>query len=122
MAWDDKKRAEVIAAYKDANPTPQNSAEIVKELAEKFEESPNGVRMILTRAGVYVTKDATAPAATGKTSTTGEAKQPRVSKEAQHAALKEQLERVGASVDNDIIDKMTGKAAAYFVEILKKLN
>ena len=30
--------------------------EIVKDIAEELNESPNGVRMILTKAGVYVKK------------------------------------------------------------------
>ena len=54
MAWDDEKKAAVIEAYEAAEPTPENSMEVVAELAEEFEESPNGVRMILTKAGVYI--------------------------------------------------------------------
>ena len=54
MAWDDDKKAAVIAAYEEQNPTPENSMEIVKEIADEYEESPNGVRMILSKAGVYV--------------------------------------------------------------------
>ena len=50
MAWDDDKKAAVIAAYEEAEPTPENSMEIVKDLAEEYEESPNGVRMILIKA------------------------------------------------------------------------
>ena len=56
MAWDDAKKEAVIEQYEAASPTPENSMEIVAELAEEFEESPNGVRMILTKAGVYVKK------------------------------------------------------------------
>ena len=62
MAWDDEKKAAVIEQYEAANPTPENSMEIVAELADEFEESPNGVRMVLTKAGVYVKK---APASGG---------------------------------------------------------
>ena len=40
--------------------------EIVKDIADEFEESPNGVRMILTKAGVYVKK---APASGGSKTT-----------------------------------------------------
>ena len=52
MAWDDDKKAAVIAAYEEQAPTPENSMEIVKEIADEFDESPNGVRMILSKAGV----------------------------------------------------------------------
>ena len=34
----------------------ENSMEIVKSIADELGESPNGVRMILTKAGVYVKK------------------------------------------------------------------
>ena len=65
VAWDDEKKAAVIEAYEGADPTPENSMEIVKDLADEYEESPNGVRMILTKAGVYVKKT---PAASSKSS------------------------------------------------------
>ena len=55
MAWDDAKKEAVIEAYEAAEPTPENSMEIVAELAEEFEESPNGVRMILTKACLLYT-------------------------------------------------------------------
>ena len=38
MAWTDEKKAEVIAAYEAQNPTPENSMEIVAEIATEFEE------------------------------------------------------------------------------------
>ena len=60
MAWDDEKKEAVIEAYKSAEPTPETSVEVVKEIAEEYEESPNGVRMILTKAGVYIRKTAAA--------------------------------------------------------------
>ena len=63
MAWTDEKKAEVIEAYEAQNPTPENSMEIVAEIAEEFDESPNGVRMVLTKAGVYVKKAPAAKAA-----------------------------------------------------------
>lgn len=120
MAWTDEKKQKAIELYKEGNPTAQNSAELVKEIAEEIGESPNGVRLILTNAGVYVKKEA-APAKASEAS--GEKKASggtRVSKEAQHAALTSELKRLGAEVDEDIISKLTGKAAAYFSAILAK--
>ena len=52
------RKAEAIEAYQDADPTPETSMEIVKDIANDLGESPNGVRMILTKAGVYVKKAA----------------------------------------------------------------
>ncbi len=123
MAWTDEKKQKAISLYKDGNPTPQNSAELVKQIADELEESPNGVRLILTGAGVYVKKEATTPAKSSEGKSEGKSSGgTRVSKEAQHEALKEQLRRLGAEVDEDIISKLTGKAAAYFSALLAKLN
>ena len=112
MAWDDEKRNKAVQMYQDAEPTPENSVEIVNEIAEELDESPNGVRMILSKANVYLKKT---PAAKTSTSTTkGESKGTRVSKEDAHNALKAAIEGAGKPVDDEIISKLTGKAAVYF--------
>jgi hypothetical protein len=119
MAWTDEQKSQAIAAYKAGNPTPENSTELIKGIAEEMELSPNGVRMVLVQAGVYVKKEATA-AAGGKTATKdGAAKAPRVSKEDQIAELKAAIEEKGAEVDDDILSKLTGKAAAYFLKVIQ---
>ena len=112
MAWDDTKKEDVIEAYKNADPTPETSVEIVKEIAEEFEESPNGVRMILTKAGVYIRK--TAAASNGSSS-------PRVSKADAQQELIAALTSAGQTVDNDIISKLTGKAAKYFAGVISSI-
>ena len=114
--WTDEDKAKVIAAYKAADPTPETSTEIIKDIAEETEQSPNGIRMILIQAGVYVKKDAAKP--TPKKEGSGDAPK-RVSKESQIAALKAEIENIGATVDEEILDKLTGKAAAYFVTVLQ---
>ena len=118
MAWDDDKKAAVIAAYEEQNPTPENSMEIVKEIADEYEESPNGVRMILSKAGVYVKKT---PAATGSGTSSGGGSS-RVSKAAAQEALVAVLTDVGAEIDNDIVEKLTGKAAQYFAGVIGAIN
>lgn len=115
MAWDDDKKAAVIAAYEEQNPTPENSMEIVKEIADEFDESPNGVRMILSKAGVYVKK--TPAAGSGSSSSTSSGGS-RVSKAAAQEALIAALTDVGAEIDNDIVEKLTGKAAQYFAGVI----
>jgi hypothetical protein len=117
MAWTDETRAEAIQAYRDAGPTSANSTEIVKQIAEDMEESPNGVRMVLIQAGVYLKKDATAPAAKTAAGKDGE-KAPRVSKESQIADLKAAIVAKGEDADDEILSKLTGKAAAYFTKVL----
>ena len=118
MAWTDEKKAEVIAAYEAQNPTPENSMEIVSDIAEEFEESPNGVRMVLTKAGVYVKKaPATKAASSGGSTGSG-----RVSKAAAIEALTAALTDAGQEVDEEIVSKLTGKAAMYFAGVIAAVN
>ena len=85
VAWDDDKKAEAVRMYEDMNPTPETSMEIVKGIADEIDESPNGVRMILTKAGVYVKKTPAAKSSGGATG--GGAGGTRVSKAAAAEAL-----------------------------------
>ena len=117
MAWTDESKAEAVELYTDAEPTPETSMEIVKEIAEQLGESPNGVRMILTKAGVYVKK---APA-TGSAKSSGGGTA-RVSKADAAEALTKALTDAGQEVDADIIDKLTGKASVYFTGVLNNIN
>lgn len=118
MSWTEDQKKQAIQAYKDANPTPETSTEIITEIADSMEQSANGLRMILVQAGVYVKKEpATATAGKTGTTKTGD-KAPRVSKEDQITALRVAIEEKGAKVDDEILSKLTGKAAAYFLEIL----
>ena len=114
MAWDQEKKDAVIAAYQEQNPTPENSIEIVKEIAEEYDESPNGVRMILSKAEVYVKKAPAAPS----NGNGGGGGGTRVSKAAAQEALVSALTDMGAEVDEEIISNMTGKAAQYFTSVL----
>jgi hypothetical protein len=117
--WTDELKAEVIAKYEGAGPTPENSTEIIKDIAEEIEMSPNGVRMVLVQAGVYVKKDpGAATTSKTKTATTGD-KPARVSKESAIADLTAAIEDAGKTVDADILSKLTGKAAVYFLGVIK---
>tara|TARA_B110000977_G_C11006467_1_gene465940 strand:+ start:579 stop:932 length:354 start_codon:yes stop_codon:yes gene_type:complete len=113
MAWDDEKKAQAVSMYQEMEPTPETSMEIVKTIADELNESPNGVRMILTKAEVYVKKT---PAAKASTSTsTGTT---RVSKVAAQEALTAAITDAGKVADEEIISKLTGKAAQYFTTLL----
>jgi len=117
VAWTDEKRNQAIEMYEAANPTAENSMEIVKTIAEELDESPNGVRTILSKAGVYVKTTTSAAKPSSKTESSGGA---RVSKDAAHKALTDAITDTGASVDEEIISKLTGKAALYLTEVLRK--
>ena len=118
VAWDDDKKAAVVAAYEEANPTPETSMEIVKEIADEFEESANGVRMILSKAGVYVKKT---PAVGSGTPSSGGSGGSRVSKAAAQETLIAALTDAGVEIDNDIVEKLTGKAAQYFAGVITQV-
>jgi len=114
LAWDDDKKAQAISMYEEREPTPENSMDIVSEIADELAESPNGVRMILSKAGVYVKKDAASGSSAGAKSKTTKTTSTRVSKEDAQAQLIAAIEAAGKEVDSDIITKLTGKAAVYF--------
>ena len=115
MSWTDEKKQEVIDMYVGEEPTPENSMEIVADIAEQVEESPNGVRMILTKAGVYVRKT---PAAKSSGGSGGG----RVSVADAQASLSAALSDAGQEIDEAIISKLTGKAAVYFTAVVNNLN
>jgi hypothetical protein len=120
MAWTQEQKDAAIKQYKAGNPTPETSAEIIKEIAESMEQSPNGVRMILVASGDYVKKDpATAAATTSKDGkpATG-AKTTRVSKEVQIKALTDAILNAGIEAEVEILEKLTGKAAVYFLKVV----
>jgi hypothetical protein len=117
--WTEELKEQVIEDYEKADPTPENSMEIVQELAEKYEKTVNGIRMILSKAGVYV-KKSPAPKAAGKKDATKPATT-RVSKEASIKALTEVINTAGLDLEEEILSKLTGKAAVYFTDLLEEL-
>lgn len=115
--WTDELREEVKKAYIDKNPTPETSIECLKEVAEEFDKTVNGVRMVLSKAGVYVKKEAT----TSSTTTADKDTSKRVPKAESLASLCDIIAYNGGEVDNTIIDKLTGKAAQYFYNVIKTI-
>ena len=112
--WTDELREEVKDKYLGSGPTPENTTEIVKEIADELDLSPNGVRMVLSQMGVYIAKS---PAA--KKTADGE-KKPRASSKADAIAeLTQVIGQTGIDVDEDIVSKLTGKAATYIASVIK---
>jgi transposase-like protein len=117
-SWTDELKAKVIEMYEQAGPTPESSTEIIKDIAEEIEMSPNGVRMVLVQAGVYVKKDPSSGSTKTTKTASGEGSK-RVSKESSIAELKAAITAKGGPIDDDILGKLTGKAAIYFTQVLK---
>ena len=116
MAWTDESKEQAVEMYTAEEPTPENSMEIVKMVAEELGESPNGVRMILTKAGVYVKKT---PAVKSSSGGTGGG---RVNVAAAQEGLTKAIADAGEEADGAIVSKLTGKAAVYFTNLINKLN
>ena len=116
MAWDEDLKAKAIKTYTDAKPTSENSTEIIKGIAEELNQSPNGVRTILVLAGVYIKKDASTASKSTKEGTA-----PRVSKETQIQNLRDTIKDLGGEVNDEILEKLTGKAAEYFAITIKQI-
>jgi len=121
MAWDDQKKEAVVAEYQeimenqfaDDKERANATIEVVKQLAEKHGETTNGTRMILTKAGVYIKKPAAT--ATSKGASGGK----RVNKAEAIQTLKTAIAAIDPElVEDDILEKLTGKAANYFVGVL----
>ena len=119
VAWTDEAKAQAVEMYTAEEPTPENSMEVVKEIAAELGESPNGVRMILTRAGVYVKKTPATKSTSSGGSTGGGG---RVSVADAQQAVRDAISDAGKEADDAIISKLTGKAANYFAGIINELN
>ena len=113
-AWTEELKAKVVKMYEDAEPTAETSTEIIKDIAEEIEMSPNGVRMVLVQAEVYVKKEPTTKAKAGAAGD----KPKRASKEDAINELRKAIEAREKEVDEDIVSKLTGKAAQYFASVL----
>jgi len=126
MAWTDEKRTAVIASYTNTMENEYDNdearaaatTEVAAELAEIHGETVNGVINILNRAKVYIKKSAVKSTAAKATATGGNV---RVNKAEAHEALRAVITHIDADgVDEEIIGKLTGKAALYLAGILQK--
>lgn len=115
--WTDELKEKVKTMYQEAEPTAETSTEIIKDIAEELDQSPNGVRQVLVQAGIYVKKEVAEKGSKTSSKESGEGSK-RVSKDSQIAALREAITAAGKTVDEDIISKLTGKAATYFTSVL----
>ena len=109
--WTDEDKKNLIELYTEENPTPETTTEIVKDLADRFGKTANGVRMILVKADVYVSKAKVEKKSSAK---------PK--KAEQIAKLTSIIEANELEVDEEILNKLTGKAAKYFHDLFNQLT
>jgi uncharacterized protein YajQ (UPF0234 family) len=122
MAWDDAKKELAEELYKKGleqfdtdEQRAEHTLDIVSDISEELGETVNSVRMLLVKRGVYVKKVAKA-----KPKTTSEGKATRFNKADAIQKLTNQIAAIDPEqVDEDILGKLTGKAANYFSVILE---
>jgi hypothetical protein len=119
--WTPELKERVVAEYKEAKPTPENSVEIINEIVENLSDdmpgaTVNGVRMILIKAGVYIKKEE----AKKTNGSNGASK--RVNKADSINELAEFIKSQGIEPDTEILGKLTGKAAIYFTGVLREVT
>lgn len=127
--WSPELEAELSSLYvskMEAFPEderPGVSMEIVAEIANEAGVSPNGLRMKLSKAGVYVKTAPAKKAATTKTE--GATGAGRTSKADAQAELRAAFNDAGLEdgfLDEAIVEKLTGKAAAHLAEAIRKIT
>ena len=123
--WTPELKQEVIARYQEImgndfetdEDRANHSVDVVKQLATEYDKTVNGVRMILIKNDVYIKKPVAA-----KSTSTGSTGGKRVNKAEAQKELRNAIETIDADlVDNDIIEKLTGKAAQYFTTVMLRL-
>jgi hypothetical protein len=121
--WTPEMKEEVVARYvEEMEKFPeeergQHSTEVCKDIAKEFDKTTNGVRIILTKAEVYVKKVPTAKAA----STASGSGTKRVNKAQAIEELKSSISLIDQDlIDEEIISKLTGKAAQYFTGVVQQ--
>lgn len=109
---------EEMAKFESVEEKGQHSSEVVKKLADEIGKTPNGVRIILQKAEVYIKKTPTAKAST---SASGESGGKRVNKAQAQEECKNAISLIDSElVDDELISKLTGKAASYFAGVIHK--
>lgn len=118
MSWTDELKAKAIELYEGMQPTATTTIECVKDVADQLGNgiTANGVRAILSKAGVYIPAGKAPSAAKASDSDT---KTTRVSKESAVAELVAAINDTGTEPDMEIISKLTGKAAMYFASVIR---
>ena len=109
--WTDELKAELIQDYEEKDPTPETSTSIIEGLAKKYGGTVNSIRVMLSKAGVYVK---VAKAATGDPDAPK-----RMSKSDAIDTLNAAITDLGLTPDDAITSKLTGKAALYLAGILR---
>lgn len=103
----------VIKQYLESDPTPNNTVELCKSIADEHDVSSNVIRKLLVDAEVYISQGQVS----SKKSTST-----KLDKSKMQSTIQEVIAKLGEPVNDDIILKLTGKAANYLTGVLSVLN
>ena len=117
--WTDEEIQQAVELYQKQEPTPENTMQCVKNVAEELGQNPNGVRAILSKQSVYIKKEDSSTSSKSPNSSTGSK---RVNKQEAQQELTSALRDAGQEPDEDIVSRLTGKAAKYFANVLREIT
>ena len=117
--WTDEDIKQAVELYQKQDPTPENTMQCVQNVAEEMEQNPNGVRAILSKQGVYIKKEDSSTNSKNANPSTGSK---RVNKQEAQQELTSALRDAGQEPDEDIVSRLTGKAAKYFTNVLREIT
>ena len=118
--WTPELKAECIAQYAERiqefleEDRPNHTLEVIAELSAQYGFTKNSMRGVIQQSDVYV-KAAKKQAATDKPATK------RPSKVQALADLKAAISDGGATVNEELLEKLTGIEAVYFTGVIRTI-
>ena len=118
--WTPELKAECIAQYAERiqefleEDRPNHTLEVIAELATEYNFTKNSMRGVIQQSDVYV-KAAKKEASTDKPATK------RPNKAQSLADLKAAIADGGATVNEELLEKLTGIEAVYFTGVIRTI-
>lgn len=118
--WTPELKAECIAQYAERiqefleEDRPHHTLEVIAELSAEYNFTKNSMRGVIQQSDVYV-KAAKKEAATDKPATK------RPNKAQALADLKSAISDGGATVNEELLEKLTGIEAVYFTGVIRTI-
>ncbi len=107
-------KEEIKKKYLESDPTANNTVELCKSLADEHGVSANVIRQLLVGAEVYISQ--------GQVTSSKKTTSTKLDKSKMQDSIQSVIEALGEKVDQDIISKLTGKAANYLSSVMSKLD
>ena len=118
--WTPELKAECIAQYAERiqefleEDRPNHTLEVIAELATEYNFTKNSMRGVIQQSDVYVK-------AAKKVATTDKPATKRPNKAQALADLKSAISDGGATVNEELLEKLTGIEAVYFTGVIRTI-